>query len=134
MKSMVFTSPARAVGHRAVTLGSWVIPGVVLAVLPKCPACFAAYAALWTGIGISMPVASGLRIALMVVCVASLAFLAFRHVRRALARTPHPHQEVSQMVCCGGLNDHSQATSPFAVTAGTSETTELVKSTIFIRP
>ena len=97
MKSMVFTSPARAVGHRAVTLGSWVIPGVVLAVLPKCPACFAAYAALWTGIGISMPVASGLRLALLVVSITSLAFLAFRAVRRARGQRATCSQETIQI-------------------------------------
>ena len=131
MKSLAMTVPARAVGHRAVTLASWAVPGTVLAVLPKCPACFAAYAALWTGIGISMPVASGLRIALMVVCIASLAFLAFRRVRRALARRHHAYQEVPQVVCCGGLYSSSQITSPFA---GTTGTTELGKSTVFIRP
>lgn len=134
MKTLAMTSPEPTTGHRFVTLASWALPGTVLALLPKCPACFAAYAALWTGVGLSMPVASGLRLALMVVCVASLAFLAFRLVRRALARRPHAHQEVSQVVCYGGLYDHSQATSPFAGTAGTTGTTELGKSTIFIRP
>lgn len=83
MKFLAMTSPEPTMGHRFVTLASWALPGAVLAVLPKCPACFAAYAALWTGVGLSMPVASGLRIVLMVVCIASMALLVFRRVRRA---------------------------------------------------
>ena len=128
MKSLAMSEPARAMGHRFVALASWALPGTVLAVLPKCPACFAAYAALWTGIGLSMPVASGLRMALVVVCVASLGFLAFRLGRRALARRLLADQKVSQVVCCGGFYDPSQSTSTVA------GTTELGKSTIFIRP
>lgn len=127
MKTPAMIWPEPTLGQRFATLVSWGVPGAVLAVLPKCPACFAAYAALWTGVGLSMPVASGLWWSLTAVCVASLAFLAFRLVRRALARRHHPHQEVPQMMCCGGLNDHSQATSPFAGTAGTSETAEIMR-------
>jgi len=60
------------------------VPGAVLALLPKCPACFAAWAALWTGIGLSMPVASGLHMTLIGVCFAMLIFLARRPVRRVV--------------------------------------------------
>jgi membrane protein implicated in regulation of membrane protease activity len=83
MKTRALAAPVPSLGHRAATLASWALPGTVLALLPKCPACLAAYAALWTGIGLSIPVASGLRWALMLACVASLSVLAFRLVRRA---------------------------------------------------
>lgn len=70
------------VGRNAVALGAWAVPGAVLVLLPKCPACFAAWAALWTGIGLSLPVASGLRMALIGSCLAMLLLLAWRPVRR----------------------------------------------------
>jgi len=59
------------VGGRARKLGAWLIPGMVLAVIPKCPMCFAAYLAV-AGIGVSMPVATGMRWAILAVCVGTL--------------------------------------------------------------
>ena len=73
--------------RRGRELGAWMLPSIVLALMPKCPACVAAYIALGTGIGISMPTATYLRVSLIVVCVASLLFLAARSVRRFLARS-----------------------------------------------
>ena len=49
--------------------------------MPKCPMCVAAYVALATGIGISLPVAIYLRAALVVLCVASLIFITLRRLR-----------------------------------------------------
>jgi hypothetical protein len=86
MKALAMVALPRSLARRAAALASWAFPGTVLALLPKCPACLAAYAALWTGIGLSMPEASGLRLFLMVACTASLAFLAYRQLRRLGAR------------------------------------------------
>src|SRR5215204_2060320 len=55
---------------------SWIVPGVVLAAMPKCPLCLAAYFALFTGFGISLAAA---RIAwwfIAIGCVSVLVFLA----------------------------------------------------------
>jgi membrane protein implicated in regulation of membrane protease activity len=72
-------------GRRCLDFARWILPGAVLTLLPKCPACLAAYIALSTGVGLSLSAATYLRLALLVVCTASLVFLAARFVRR-LAR------------------------------------------------
>jgi hypothetical protein len=72
--------------RRGGEIAGWVVPSVTLALLPKCPVCVAAYLALATGIGISLPAARCLRTTLVVLCVASLAFIAARRLRSLIAR------------------------------------------------
>ena len=47
-------------------LAGWVGSAAGLALMPKCPACIAAYLALGTGVGISLSAAAHLRTAFMV--------------------------------------------------------------------
>jgi len=56
-----------------------------LALLPKCPACFAAYVALGTGISLSVAAASILRTLLIAICVATLVWL-FASALRSVVR------------------------------------------------
>lgn len=79
------SSPARR-GAKAIP---WIIPGGLLLLMPKCPVCFAAYIALFTGIGISIPAASWIRLSLIFLCVASLLLLAFRMVQKIHRRRIH---------------------------------------------
>ncbi|QJE95878.1 hypothetical protein [Luteolibacter luteus] len=71
--------------RRGLSASAWLVPGSMLVLMPKCPVCLAAYIALFTGMGISIPVASGLRIFLIIACCASLLLLAFLYIRRFLA-------------------------------------------------
>jgi hypothetical protein len=76
----------RSLVRRLAASFEWVVPAVVLAVVPKCPACLAAYVAVWTGIGLSFSTANYLRTGLLLGGGASLIFLAFRHGRRLIKR------------------------------------------------
>lgn len=73
-------APKPALKRRILGAAGWTIPGLVLALMPKCPACLAAYVAIATGIGISFSAASFLRILLIVLCVAALSWLAAKRI------------------------------------------------------
>ena len=62
-------------GRRVRELFAWVLPGTILVLLPKCPACLAAHLAIWTGLGLSLSTAAYLRLVLLLLCTASLLFL-----------------------------------------------------------
>lgn len=82
-------SPARPTRRRAATwfdAVGWLLPATALALMPKCPLCVAAYVALATGLGVSLPVAAAVRTTFIVACVASLAFMAAHCITRAVAR------------------------------------------------
>ena len=70
--------------RRSLDLTAKIVPVAILAVLPKCPACLAAYVALGTGVGLSLTAATYVRLSLVVLCVASLVYFAAKVVRPRL--------------------------------------------------
>lgn len=81
MKSCCSTRPlpwATRLARRA----GWIVPAALLALIPKCPACVAAYVALGTGVGLSFPAAERLRFGAIVLCSTVLAGLALQALRR----------------------------------------------------
>jgi hypothetical protein len=75
--------------RRFFLLARWSTPTIILALLPKCPACVAAYVALGTGISLSLEVASLLRTLLVTVCVGSLIYLVISSLRALPLRRLH---------------------------------------------
>ena len=76
--------------RRSLDITAKMIPVAILAVLPKCPLCLAAYVALGTGIGLSLTAATYLRLSLIVACVASLIFFVAKMIRPGLRRLRIP--------------------------------------------
>lgn len=67
-----------SLARRAWGLAQWAAPGLILALLPKCPACVAAYVAAATGIGLSFSAAAGIRYGLLAMAIAAFALLIVR--------------------------------------------------------
>jgi hypothetical protein len=70
--------------RRFIEVAGWIVPSTILTLIPKCPACLAAYIALWSGIGLSLSAAVYLRTSLLVLCVGLILFLAAWNARRLI--------------------------------------------------
>jgi hypothetical protein len=75
--------------RRVIAAAKWIVPTAILALLPKCPMCLAGYIALGSGLGISLPLAIWLRGGLILICFASLTWLAAASARRVIASRRH---------------------------------------------
>jgi hypothetical protein len=64
---------------------TWLLPSVALVFAPKCPACVAAYVALWTGLGMSFTAATYVRWFWLSLCIGSLLFLVVTRVKSRFA-------------------------------------------------
>ena len=66
--------------RRAREVAGWIIPGALLALMPKCPMCLAAYIALFSGATISCTSAHILMRTVTVLCISTLALCVVRRV------------------------------------------------------
>ena len=72
--------------------GTWLkrasgaLAAAILLLMPKCPACLAAYALAWTGLGLSVAAAASLRAALLLLAAAALLCMTVGHGRRLICR------------------------------------------------
>ena len=58
----------------------WIVPAVVLALVPKCPLCVVAYAAM-LGVGLSVTTATLVREAIVLTCVVACVLVIVRRIR-----------------------------------------------------
>jgi len=66
--------------RRAREVAGWIVPGALLALMPKCPMCLAAYVALWSGLTISCSSAHILMRLITALCIGTLALCVVRRV------------------------------------------------------
>lgn len=85
------TSRGHRLSRAVIESLGWLGSGLALVIVPKCPACLAAYVAMISGVGISSAMAAGLRSGWIFFCVLALAVLLVRSVRRFVARQPQSH-------------------------------------------
>jgi hypothetical protein len=73
--------------RRSLAATRWSLPALILILLPKCPACLAAYIALGTGVSLGVAASSNLRLALLGLSIAAIilniVWLAIKRLRLA---------------------------------------------------
>ena len=74
--------PSRRLGRPTTEAASCFLSGILWALLPKCPACLAAWIAVGTGIGLSTLAASRIRMVLLGLCLVPFACLTVRSISR----------------------------------------------------
>jgi hypothetical protein len=72
--------------RRCLDIVGWLAPSILLVFMPKCPACFAAYVAIGTGLGISFATAVHLRLLFITLAVGSLILFAAVHTWRLMLK------------------------------------------------
>ena len=88
------------VARRSGEIAGWIGPGAILALLPKCPMCLAAYVAVWTGIDLSFSAATHLRLSLLILSVGSILLLVAKSTRRLIHRFGQHEKIIRRRAVC----------------------------------
>jgi hypothetical protein len=88
------------VARRSGEIAGWIVPSAILALLPKCPMCLAAYVAVWSGIGLSFSAATQLRVSLLILSVGSILFLVAKNTRRLIHRFGQHEKIIRRRAVC----------------------------------
>src|SRR4030095_8875753 len=88
------------VARRSGAIASWIVPSAILALLPKCPMCLAAYITVWTGIGLSLSAATHLRASLLILCIGVILFLVARNTRRVIHKFGQDEKVIRRRAIC----------------------------------
>jgi hypothetical protein len=86
----------RTAVRRVREMFAWALPSALLLLVPKCPACLAAYVTLWTGLGLSFVAAAWLRGTLLFLCGAILLGLVVVRLNRIRPMIPYFNRETEQ--------------------------------------
>jgi hypothetical protein len=103
------TKPTTPFLRRCVDLMSWIAPGAILTLIPKCPMCLAAYVAAWTGIGLSFSAATHLRLWLLILSAGLILFLAARTTRRLVHKSCQCETIITGNEICYKVTKHLPA-------------------------
>ena len=90
----------RTFARRRIDVFGWIIPGAILALLPKCPMCLAAYIALWSGIGLSFSAATHLRVSFLMLSVGLILFMAATNTRRLIHKLGRYEKIIGRSALC----------------------------------
>ncbi len=82
--------------RRAREAAGWILPGAVLALMPKCPMCLVAYVALCSGLTMSCSSAHLLMRLLTALCIGTLALCVVRRVVNSRQSKPTLNLEPTQ--------------------------------------
>jgi hypothetical protein len=81
------TKGGATVFRRCRDVAVWILAGSAFALIPKCPACLAAWIAIATGFGVSFATASALQTALYAISIVSLACLVIHFLWARMRRS-----------------------------------------------
>ena len=82
--------------RRTLWFAEWALPITALALVPKCPACFAGYILLFTGIGLSISAAAAMRWTVIGACIVVLVWLLSKAAARLTRSRRNSHRRAGQ--------------------------------------